>query len=430
MKSLICALLVFFSAVVANAAITLEGTTDSLEIVTSAAGSIDYDISWSNVTATALTTPGTNKGNIATATTTTVVSAPSASNWRYIRTITVYNASTTASNSITVQKDVSATNRLIAEVNLGPGEYAVIDDSGKLTAYTTAGNIKTQPSDQTGFKGITFWISKVATAFDTVGYHYLYNKGAGSPGAMSLQTPGLGGFFTDCSIASQATDPNGAAQIGSPKLNDPTGAWYLTKFGVQGAVAGNFQLIDLLWYNTGAVVTTTTGQTVNSGTLPSRDLNGTSNGDGVRAALYALTTAGAAAAIANTTITYTDQDGNTGNTGTFDGTVGYRWPVGGDIGTWAPFQLAAGDTGIRSIQTLTLGTSYVSGTLSLMMYRPLAMESTLTANTGSGSLTGQNGLGQNPGVRVYNGSCLSIVGVSAPATTLNSINAIVQLMDR
>lgn len=68
-------------------AITLEGNTDALEVVTAGASvAVSAHCAWSNVTATALTTPGTSSSNIVTATTTTFIAAPSAANWRYIRT--------------------------------------------------------------------------------------------------------------------------------------------------------------------------------------------------------------------------------------------------------------------------------------------------------------------------------------------------------
>ena len=96
-----------------------------------------------------------------------------------------------------------------------------------------------------------------------------------------------------------------------------------------------------------------------------------------------------------------------------------------------PFQLAAGDTGIRSVQSVTLGTSYGGGALSLVLYRPVAREGVTVANFGSGSLTGQNAIGANPGVRIYNDSCFWLIAEGAPAVTAAPVyGGIVQLMDR
>ena len=49
-------------------------------------------------------------------------------------------------------------------------------------------------------------------------------------------------------------------------------------------------MIDVLWYNTGLVVTTTTLQAVTTPTLPARDINGSTNGDGVGLALLQQST--------------------------------------------------------------------------------------------------------------------------------------------
>lgn len=430
MRKLLAILAIALAPFGASAGLILEGSTDSLEVVTSSAGSIDYQASWSNVTATALTTPGTTKGNISTATTTTIIAAPSASNFRHVRGLWLRNASTTASNTVTVQVDVSATNRVIHQASLGIGEMLLMDETGKFTTYASNGTQKRLNYETIGFTGRIFSFQKVASVVDTVGYHYNYAKDAGFPGAFALGTPGINGVNTDCSVASQ-TSPAGATQMGSYLLPDASGSWFLTKFGTHAQLVGNFELIDVLWYNTGIVVTTTTAQTITmGGALPARDLNGSTNGAGIQAALLTTTANTNAAAIANTTLSYTDQDGNAGNTATFSALVGFQAPIAPVIGTWMPFTLAAGDSGIRSVQSITLGTSYGAGALSLILYRRLAMEGVSVANTSSGSLTGQNSIGDNPGVRVYNDSCFWFNVLGAPAVTANPIRGVIQLMDR
>lgn len=419
-------------ASVAFARPALEGSTDSLEVVTASAGSVDYFVRASNVTATALTTPVTATGNITTATTTTVLVAPSASNWRYVGYLSLANVSTTASNAVTVQVDRSGTNRVLWRGTLGPGESLIMDDEGEFAAYSSSGAARKLNFENVGFKGLSLLFNKVATVFDTIGYHYAYAKDAGFPGAFALGTPGLNGFNTDCSVASNATNPVGATQMGTHRINDAVGSWYLTKFAVQAAVVGTIELTDVLWYNTGIAVTTTTAQTITMpGALPARDLNGSTNGEGVQAALLTTTANTNAAVVANTTLSYTDQDGNAGNTATFTALAGYQAPATPAIGTWMPFQLAAGDTGIRSVQSITLGTSYGAGALSLVLYRPIAFEGVTVANYSSGSASGNDVIGENPGIRIYNDSCLWLIGRGAPAVTANPIyGAVVNLMDR
>lgn len=405
-------------------AIELEGSTDALEVVTTSTSAIDYTVKWANRTATALTTPGTSVGQITTATTTTVVAAPSASNWRLVTAATLRNAGA-AANTITVQVDRSAANRTIYSVTLGAGESVRYDAERGWQHYTSTGLARSVRSEAEGITGRLQTFAKVATAVDTVGYHYAYMKDAGFPGAWTPGTPGLNGAATDCSTSA------GALVVGAPVLPNPSSAWYLTRFGVHASVVGSYELMDVLWYNTGLVVTTTTAQAITFPGLPARDLNGSTNGEGVRAALYTTTANTNAAVIANTTLSYTDQDGNAGNTATFSGVAGFQAPVTPVVGTWMPFLLAAGDTGIRSVQSVTLGTSYGAGALSLVLYRPLAGEGVSVANYSSGSFVGSNAMAENPGVRVFNGTCFGFEFLGAPATTAPSMyGGSIRLMDR
>lgn len=134
--------LTLFAAALAlplQAGVTLEGATDALELVTSSTSAIDYTCSWSNVTATALTTPGTTKGNIAAATTTTVIAAPAASNFRHVRKCWFHNDAGGSSNTLTVQTDVSATNRIMYAGTLLAGEALSLTEDGDFILYDSTG---------------------------------------------------------------------------------------------------------------------------------------------------------------------------------------------------------------------------------------------------------------------------------------------------
>jgi hypothetical protein len=183
----------------------------------------------------------------------------------------------------------------------------------------------------------------------------------------------------------------------------------------------------VLWYNTGIVVTTTTAQAITFPGLPARDVDGSTNGVGVFAALLTTTANTNSAVISNTTISYTDSEGNAGNTGTFQGLVGWQAPATPVIGTWMRFQLAAGDRGIRSVQSITLGTSYGAGALSLVLYRPLASIENPIAY-GGGLLTAPQFF-PAPGVRIYNGTCTWMISV-ANATTASSLAGTYAIMER
>lgn len=195
-------------------------------------------------------------------------------------------------------------------------------------------------------------------------WHSLFYR-AGRPGAAAASADALAG----------AALTSYAGQI--PFVNPASGNSYLARLEAAASRAGVLMLADRLWHNDSIVVTTTTGQTITSAAWPARDRDGSTNGESVLVGLECSTATTNAGNITNTTLTYTDQGGTGSNTGTLA-----SWPANAVAGTFVPFDLAAGDTGIRSIQTLTLGTSYVSGTIHLVAYRVLAKLAVKVANSG------------------------------------------------
>ena len=414
-------------ALLALSNIKLQGSTDALEVVTTSTSAIDYEVTWTNGTATAQTTPGVESGQIVTATTTTVVAAPAASNWRVLLNVSLYNAGA-ASNTVTIQVDRSASNRILCKATLSAGDRLALDNQGLCHVYNSAG-VERISSDIPGFNGMSLRWSKVTTAFDAIGYHYLANKDTGFPGAMSVGTPGVNGVNGVCDVVGTA-GTGGALSFGTHILPDPTsGCVYLTLFGIYAVVSNTYQLVDLLWYNTGLVVTTTTAQAITTPAFPARDLNGSANGEGLGIALYALTALGNVAVNNTATVSYTNSAGTAGRTATWSASVGFQAPATAVIGTWMPFNLQAGDTGVRAIASITLATSFVSGTMMLVVYRVLAQDGVAAANFPSGSLVSRAQL--NPGVRVWNDTCFGIAVIGGIATTAPSFTAgIVELMER
>ncbi len=420
MKRLLVAALLLLAAPL-RAGFILE-TTDSIEIITSTAAAVDYNCSWTDNTTTAFT-PGKTAGAISSATTTTVVAAPAASTQRSVQNCTFRNTSTTTANALTVQRDVSATNRTMYAATLAPGEVLTVTQEGEFKILAANGLQRVQGTAETGYHGKTYKIAKVGTAKDAAGYAIANAKDAGTPGAYSLGAPGLNGWTTDCSTATNAADPAGAAQLGAHLLQDPaTGNLYLTQIAIAGSVAAEaIEVIDVLWYNTGLAVATTTLQAVTTPTLPARDINGSSNGEDVNLALLTTTANTNAAAIATTTANYTDSEGNTGNTATFAALVGWQAPAAPVIGTWMPFALAAGDRGIRALTNasgggITLGTSYGGGALSAVLYRTLI---TLPNNV---AYSPAPVVLPAPGIRVYPNSCIWLIlrGTATAATVAGS----------
>ena len=210
-----------------------------------------------------------------------------------------------------------------------------------------------------GLKPATAFTKAAFTGEAAGQFHSLFAV-AGRPAAGAFATPGLNGATVDV-----------ASGIGGmlPFDNPASGNAYLARLSVAlGAGVVGLTLYDLLWYNTGIGITTTTAQSITSPTWPARDRNGATLGDGLEAWLYVSATAGNSGTIANTSISYTNQAGTSGRS---SGTA-YIVPITPVAGTVIPFGLQGSDTGIRSIQSITLGTSYISGTVHLLVVRRLA----------------------------------------------------------
>ena len=225
---------------------------------------------------------------------------------------------------------------------------------------------------------------------------------AGIPGAATAPSPGLAG----------AALTSYAGQI--PFTNPVSGNTHLARFQGQATIAGTLVLADRLWHNSGLVVTTTTAQTVNSVAWPARDVNASTNGDGVRIGLEISTATGAGAA--TPTISYTDESGNAGSTGAME--VAYA--ASSVAGTFYPFTLAAGDTGVRSIQSCTLGVSMTSGTIHLVAYRELARLELTAANIPNAIDSLTSGF-----PRLYNDTVPFIFFIPSTTTTSNISGSVV-----
>ena len=198
---------------------------------------------------------------------------------------------------------------------------------------------------------------KVGTTMEAAGVLHSLFYSAGRPGAAAAPSPGLNGAALT-SYAGQVPFP---ATVGGENV-------HLAGVSVNAPVQGALILIDRLWHNSGLAPTTTTAQAITPVALPARDRAGATAGDGVFAALEVSTATTNASAITNTTMSYTDEAGNAGNTATIP-----SFPATAVAGTFVPFALAAGDHGVRSPQSVTLGTSYVAGAIHLVLYRILAV---------------------------------------------------------
>jgi hypothetical protein len=130
--------------------------------------------------------------------------------------------------------------------------------------------------------------------------------------------------------------------------------------------AASMMVVDLLNVSGGLNATLTTAQTTN---LPTAPLTRYTSGEGVMAGIVVYTQVGNT--VTTVTISYTNSAGVSGRTSTAT-TIGagfYR-----EVGLLIPIPLQAGDTGIRSIESVTLAaTTGSAGNFGVCLFKPLSM---------------------------------------------------------
>lgn len=375
--------------------IILDATTKKLELETSAAVSVDFSSAHDDITTTTFASSGT-RGNVATATTTTLSAAPAASTQRIVKRASIRNRGAT-NQTVAVKVDVSGVDFYITPpIVLRPGESLAYNDTDGWCVHAANGSRKESEPVTIDDDRVRDWL-KTTTAGEVSGINpwYCAGKDVGYPGAWS---PGTSG------VAGRATDGTTAADIGSLVYSNAPSplANYLTRFHVASSVAGRFVVVDVLWVNDAIVPTTTTIQAVASVALPARDAIGGTTGVGCCAGILVTAATTNAGDIATIVLDYTNAAGTAGRTGTMAG-----FATTANVGTVHWFELQAGDTGVRSIQNITLGTSMVSGSISLFIGRRLCGATVPVLNSGSfGSPLPPSG------VRVYDGTCALLFNTS------------------
>ena len=254
--------------------------------------------------------------------------------------------------------------------------------------------------------------STFATTAQTAGLWYSLQRGGGNPAADTI----LG---TGANLAFQALRDSVATAGGIPHGGDVGGFKHLLNVAAQTAAATTapcvLMLVDLLGFYPITTVTTTGAQTLNNTvTLPRY-----TDGAGVQAFLTPSTVMGAATP--NLSISYTNSAGVAGkatpatlpigNTAAAVTSIVYSGTGAGKFGPFMP--LAAGDAGIRSVQSVTLSASYVSGVLNLVMARPLlTLPITTLGVTAERDLVNQ--FMAMP--KIYDGACLAWIMLAGAAT--------------
>lgn len=258
-----------------------------------------------------------------------------------------------------------------------------------------------------------------ATTAHTAGTWYSLFRGGGNPTADTILGTGTNLAFQ--ALTDTTTNATGIQHGG----NVSPATKHIINISAYSAAATTmpavFMLVDLLGFYPITTVTTTGNQTLNNTvTLPRY-----TDGAGVQAFLTPSTVMGAGTPTVS--ITYTNSLG-TGSKNTPSSpalpSINATAPVtqiaysGTGSGKYGPFlPLAAGDAGIRSVQSINFSATMTSGVQNLVLCRPLV---TLPMTT-VGVAAERDLLNQLPSLpRVYDGACLAWLMYAGAATPTNS----------
>ena len=261
--------------------------------------------------------------------------------------------------------------------------------------------------------------STFATTAQTAGMWYALFRGGGNPAADTIFGTGTNLAFRELTDATaNATGiPHGGAVGGG------TGFKHLLSAAAQTAAATTapcvLMLVDLLGFYPITSVTTTGAQTLNNTvTLPRY-----TDGAGVQAFITPSTVMGAGTP--NLSLVYTNSAGTgsratpttlpIGNTAAPVTQIVYSGTGNGKFGPFMP--LAAGDAGIRSVQSINLSATYTSGVLNLVLCKPLlTLPITTVGVTAERDLVNQ--FMSMP--KVHDGACLAWLMLAGAATPVAS----------
>jgi len=236
-------------------------------------------------------------------------------------------------------------------------------------------------------------ILKVGGTMEAAGVLHSHFYSAGLPGPAVAPSPGVVGEAL-------------TAYLGQLPFSNPiSGNSYLARFTMNASVIGGYILADRLWHNSGLVSAVLTEQSVDSVAFPARDRVGSANGAGVMVGIEVSTATGNTGAVTTISMRYLNQDG-VEKVATIP-----SFPATAAIGSFIPFTLAAGDTGVRKVLAITLGTSLVSGVIHLVAYRELTSVDVPVIYAGSSVDALQSGF-----VRFYDNTVPFIIQVASVTT--------------
>ena len=195
--------------------------------------------------------------------------------------------------------------------------------------------------------------------------------------------------------------PTSATAGALPFVNPTTGLSYISKIGSSQQTIGTLILYDRIAHSSGLNGTLTTAQAVNGAALTRH-----TTGEDVELFLEVYTATGATAS--SVTISYTNSAGVAGRT-----TPAVAMQVTPVVGQMLPIPLQAGDTGIRSVQSVTLSASTATaGNFGITLVKRIA-EIPITV-AGTGVVLDPFALGFP---QIANDACLSFMVVTSTTST-------------
>ena len=285
-----------------------------------------------------------------------------------------------------------------------------------MAGFTSQDDMINQISTNGKFYRTDWQKSTFATTAQAAGLWYSLLRGGGNPPADTI----LG---TGTNLAFQALTDSTTNATGIPHGGAVGGYKHLLNAAAQTAAGTTapcvLMLVDLLGFYPITTVTTTTAQTLNNTvTLPRY-----TDGAGVQAFLTPSTAMGAATP--SLSLSYTNSAATSGrvtpatlpigNSAAAVTSVVYSGTGAGKYGPFMP--LVAGDAGIRSVQSVTISTSYLSGVLNLVLCKPLmTLPITTLGVTAERDLVNQ--FMSMP--KIYDGACLAwlmLAGANTPVAT-------------
>lgn len=248
-----------------------------------------------------------------------------------------------------------------------------------------------------------FDFMKVGGTTQGAGFWYSLGRIGAIPAAI---TDGAAGSGTPGSGGTALTNASGT--LNGPNVSTDQKA--MVTFGAISTVACSLMLYDRLVHVSGIVTTSTGSKNVGSAALPR--YTGASS-VGVQAWLEVTTATTVTAPVAHL-LTYTDDGGTTANVGASNTSFPAAATV---LNTMVgPLAMAAGDAGIRSVETLNVDTASTVGAVQLVLLKPIA-----TINLPANTWVEKDFVLQLTALpRIFDGASLCLMAMCTATTAFNT----------